>query len=43
MLQRYLGLNFCRQNILKLADKPVPLHLLLRKDVPLNLTQQQKD
>ena len=43
-LHRFLGfVNFYKQYIPRLADKLVPLQLLLRKDVPFNLTQQQKN
>ena len=44
LLQLFLGfVNFCRQYIRRPFNKLVPLHLLLQKDVPFNLTQAQKD
>ena len=44
MLQRYVGfVNFDRQYIPKLAYNLIPLQLLLRKEVPFKLAQQQKD
>ena len=42
-LKRYLGfVNFFRQNVPRLAEVLVPLHLLLRKDVLFKVTQQKR-
>ena len=43
-LQCFLGfVSFYRRYIPSFADKSVPLHLLLRKEVPIKVSQQHKD